>query len=240
MLIPSTSTSFITLISDSLRLRHETLAMAFVYINKYLQYLRDEPAVQDLLDDHTLGLASLSLATKATESPRRLREFLLPAYALLNPASEPLTFPSALYDSLRGTLVAAEFILLRVLRFDIRLPLPFDYLPRFLEKMLTLDGTDHLDFLGDDEREEVCVVDVKDTTLGRGVWALVGEAVKSYRLVNLFPARTVAAACFFIVLEENGVKLPTTKEAWVKKLTGDRVEFEDFEEAVEEVRNLKR
>src|SRR5882757_7952573 len=52
MLIPSTSTSFITLISDSLRLRHETLAMAFVYINKYLQYLRDEPSAQDLLDDH--------------------------------------------------------------------------------------------------------------------------------------------------------------------------------------------
>ena len=59
----------------------------------------------ELTSPQTLSLAALSLATKATESPRRLREFLLPAYALLHPTADPLTFPSTLYDALRGTLV---------------------------------------------------------------------------------------------------------------------------------------
>ena len=193
----------------------------------------------ELTSPQTLSLAALSLATKATESPRRLREFLLPAYALLHPTADPLTFPSTLYDALRGTLVAAEFVLLRVLRFDIRLPLPFDYLPRFLDKTLSsLDGADHLDHLADDEKDEICVVDVRDTVLGRRAWALAGRAVQSYRLVNLFPARTVATAVFFVVLQENGIRLPAARDLWVRKLAGDRVAYEDFEEAVEEVLRL--
>jgi len=111
VLVPATSVAFMTLISDSLRLRQETLAMAFVYTNKYFQYIREDSTAPDLLDEHTLVLASLSLATKATESPRRLRELLLPAHELLNPTSDPLTFPSTLYDSLRSTLVTAELLL---------------------------------------------------------------------------------------------------------------------------------
>ncbi|KAI5818197.1 hypothetical protein BZA77DRAFT_307586 [Pyronema omphalodes] len=239
LLTCTNSFTFITLISDSLRLRDETLAMAFVYINKYLSFLRDTPDAEELLDDYTLSLASLSLATKATESPRRLREFLLPAYSLMNPDAEPLTFPSALYDSLRGTLVAAEFLLLRVLRFDIRLPLPFDYLPRYLEKTLVLHGTDHLDFAGHDEKEEISVVDVKFTALGRKTWRLVVEAMKDFRLVNFFTARTVAVACFWVVLEKEGMKAREGRERWLKRLTGDRVDVVDFEEAVGDVKRLE-
>jgi hypothetical protein len=150
-----------------------------------------------------------------------------------------LTFPSALYDALRGTLVTAELILLRTLRFDIRLPLPHDYLPRMLEKTLTLDGTGHIDELGDEEKDEIAVAEVRDTRLGAAAYGLAGEAVRNYRLVNLFPARTVAAACVFVALEEAGLKVAQERRVWVKKLTGDRVEFVDFEEAVEEVRELR-
>ena len=52
VLVPATSVAFMTLISDSLRLRQETLAMAFVYHNKYFQYIREDPAASDLLDEH--------------------------------------------------------------------------------------------------------------------------------------------------------------------------------------------
>jgi len=97
-----------------------------------------------------------------------------------------------------------------------------------------------LDYMRPDEREEVSVMHVKDTSLGRAVWSLVGETAKSYRLVNLFPARTVAVACFYICVQEGGLKITMSLETWVKKLTGDRVEYEDFEEAVEEVRSLKK
>ena len=43
--------AFMTLIADSLRLRAETLAMAFVYTHKYHHHLTRTPT-PDLLDDH--------------------------------------------------------------------------------------------------------------------------------------------------------------------------------------------
>ena len=135
--------------------------------------------------------------------------------------------------------MTAELILLRVLRFDIRLPQPLDYVPRFLQKTLALPGTEHLDGLAEEEREEVGVVDVAETALGRCVGGVVQGAVKSYRLVNLFTARTVAAACFFVAAERMGVVAAAEgEEEWVRRLTSGRVEFEDFVEAVEEVRNV--
>jgi len=118
--------------------------------------------------------------------------------------------------------------------------LAFDYLPRYLEKTLTLGGTGHLDFMREDEKEEISAVDVKDTMMGKRAWSLAGEAAKTYRLVNLFPPKTVATAVVYVCLEEMEVKLPVERAEWVRKLTGDRVEFEDFEEAVEDVRALRR
>jgi hypothetical protein len=108
-----------------------------------------------------------------------------------------------------------------------------------LEKTLTLDGTGHIDELGDEEKDEIAVAEVRDTRLGAAAYGLAGEAVRNYRLVNLFPARTVAAACVFVALEEAGLRVAQERRVWVKKLTGDRVEFVDFEEAVEEVRELR-
>lgn len=199
----------------------------------------------------TLGLASLSLATKSTESPRRLREFLVPAHAVLRPTAAPLTFPSARYDALRASLVAAELTLLRVLRFDIRLDQPLDYVPRLLARALALPGTEHLDGLAAEDRAEAAVVDVDDSVLAAAVRAVVRDAVTDYRLVSLFTARTVAAACFRVAAEGLGLLLfrrapnddddddtddDDERRAWLGRLTAGRVEFGDFEEAVERVR----
>ncbi|KAH0614594.1 uncharacterized protein H6S33_000230 [Morchella sextelata] len=211
--------------------------------------------VSDLLDEHnqanapgppgtrpapatahqTLSLASLSLATKATESPRRLREFLIPAYTLQHPTSPPLTFPSPLYDALRSTLVTAELLLLRVLRFELRLPLPYEYLPRLLERALTLSDAP----AAEEERLECRVVDWKDTALGRAVWVKVAQAMTRYRVCNFFPARAVAAACvYYVAVVERGLRAPGGAEVWVRRVAGERVEWEDFVDALEEIRAL--
>ena len=53
-----------------------------------------------------------------------------------NPLSGALKIPSEAYDTLRATLVQAELALLRVLGFELRLPSPMDYLPRYLERAM--------------------------------------------------------------------------------------------------------
>lgn len=137
------------------------------------------------------------------------------------------------------TLVTAELLLLRILKFDLRLPLPFEYLPVMLRRGLALDGTAHLEDLVADERDEVNVVDVRDTTLGRAVRALAGEAMRSYRLVNYFSPRAVAVACLWVCATDCGLDLPADREPWVRRVTADKVDLEDFEDAVKDIRELR-
>lgn len=107
-----------------------------------------------------------------------MREILFPAHRLLHqhdgassdPISKPLVVPSATYDSLRATLVQAEVMLLRILGFELRIPLPLDYLPRYLERAIgdVANASENYDSWGKEEKEEYGVVkDAMDTSIGR-------------------------------------------------------------------------
>ena len=190
----------------------------------------------------TIALASLSVASKATESPRRLRELLFPAYRLLNPSpDEPLKAPSDLYDALRATIVQAELSLLRILGFNLRLSLPLEFISRYLEQALAevLDAGEDYRSWGKEEREEYGVVgDVMQTGIGRACRSKVIDACKNMQLAGFFPARAVAAASLFVVLEDRGLRLEESINEWVQRVTNRRVDKEDFDEAVAIVRTL--
>ena len=108
-----------------------------------------------------------------------MREILFPAHRLLhqydgssdsNPINRPLSVPSAIYDTLRATLVQAELMLLRVLGFELRLPLPLDYLSRYVDRAMgdVTDAGEDYDSWGKEEKEEYGVLkDSMETGLGR-------------------------------------------------------------------------
>ena len=118
-----------------------------------------------------------------------MREFLLPAHRLLHGPNEsrPLPFeniaktlviPSTTYDTLRSTLVQAELMLLRVLAFDLRVPLSLDYLPRYLERTfedVTGMGEEY-EAWTKEEREEHSVLLRMDTGIGKACKARAVEA----------------------------------------------------------------
>ncbi|KAH0544850.1 hypothetical protein FGG08_001079 [Glutinoglossum americanum] len=246
---PSDTISFMTILADVLRLPEETLAMAFMYMNRYRKYYRTTEEI-DFLDAHTLALASLSLSSKGTESPRRLREFLLPAYRLLhgsNPHAHPLTFPSELYDSLRATIVQAELMLLRVLKFELRIPLPFEFLPRYLDRTVgELNvggggwlGTEDYDGMGKEQRDEYKVARLMETGIARACKAEIVTALQSYQLANYFPARTIAAACLYVTLREKGLRVTQSVGSWLEEVTGGRVDAGDFHDVVAELEQNK-
>jgi len=68
-----------------------------------------------------------------------MREILVPAYRIINPDQPSLTFPSDLYDALRFSTVTSELILLRILKFELRVTLPQNYLPRLIPRCLLAD-----------------------------------------------------------------------------------------------------
>ncbi|KAI4119080.1 MAG: hypothetical protein LQ345_000955 [Seirophora villosa] len=183
MPIPEDALAFTDAVADILRLPDETLAMSYIYFNRYLRFHGDQQA-PDPLDPYTLSLATLSLASKSTESPRRLSSILLPAYTLLHPSSSssddpPLTIPSSNYDALRATLVEAELILLRVLGFELRLPSPLEFLQRYLERAMEgVHGVgEDYDAWDKEGREEYGALDgLMETRLGRRCRAKTVEA----------------------------------------------------------------
>lgn len=84
--------------------------------------------------------------------------------------TQPLTVPSKAYDTLRATLVQAELMLLRVLGFELRIPLPLDYLPRYLERAIgdVAMAAEDYDAWGKEEKEEYGVMKVAmDTGVGK-------------------------------------------------------------------------
>ena len=118
-----------------------------------------------------------------------MREILFPAHSLLhqktevnsnqNPIATPLTVPSEMYDTLRATLVQAELILLRILGFELRIPLPLDYLPRYLERAINdISGVgEDYDVWSKEDKEEYGVVKrTMDTGIGRACRAKVLKA----------------------------------------------------------------
>ncbi|OCK80456.1 hypothetical protein K432DRAFT_425724 [Lepidopterella palustris CBS 459.81] len=235
------------LMADILRLPDETLAMAFIYVNRFTKYTRSAEAVP-ALDSHTLALSSISLASKSTGSPRRLRSLLVPAHRLLHsasPNSTPLAIPSTLYDTLRHTLVRAELILLRVLKFELRIPLPLEFLPRYLDRTIGelnvegggWGGTECYEEFEKDRREEFQVMSLMETGVGMACRIKAVEACKDYQLANFFPARALAAACVYITFQNRGLDIGKDRKAWLGDITGRKVDVEDFEEAVTIIRS---
>ena len=96
--------------------------------------------------------------------------------------SGPLKIPSEAYDMLRATLVQAELMLLRVLGFELKLPSPMDYLPKYLERAMEdfSDAGEDYEAWGKEYRAEYGVVEGgwMGTRLGKRasemvVWAYV-------------------------------------------------------------------
>ena len=230
----------------------------------------------------TLALATLSLASKATESPRRLRELLLPAHHLLHSSSPaqhgadanpeslsgPLKIPSEAYDMLRATLVQAELMLLRVLGFELKLPSPMDYLPRYLERAMedVSDVGEDYEAWGKEYRAEYGVVeggwmgtrfgksaremvvfayvsilsvDLKNNADVRAVLSSKLHRCRNYQLANLFPPRAVALACVYKALELKGLIIKEEIAEWTDQISSGKVDAEDLEEVILEWQHSK-
>lgn len=74
----SLDVGFLLNILTQLRLSEQAIALALIYTHKYYKWQKLRS--QRVLSSESLALAATSLAAKAAEKPRRLREILVPAY----------------------------------------------------------------------------------------------------------------------------------------------------------------
>ena len=90
---------------------------------------------------------------------------------------------------LRATLVQAELMLLRVLGFELKLPSPMDYLPRYLERAMedVNDVGEDYEAWGKEYRAEYGVVEGgwMGTRLGKSAREIVVSAYVTIILLDL-------------------------------------------------------
>ncbi|KAL1647374.1 hypothetical protein SLS58_002702 [Diplodia intermedia] len=196
--------SMITLLGDILRLPEECLALSFVFLNRYQKFQRQQKTLLGL-DDHMLALACLSVASKAKDAPRR-----------------------------------SELILLRVLKFELRVSTPFDFLSGYLGEAMRDFGVDDgsadakgcFDDRNKEKKEADRIADLMETGIAKDCKAKALNACKNYQLANYFPAKTVTAACIYIILRDRGLLRGIDTKSWLKDKVSRSIEMEDFEEAV--------
>lgn len=61
---------------------------------------------------------------------------------------------------------------------------------------------------------------------------------KNYSLANLYPARAVAAGCVWFTMEKRGWVGAPEMRKWVDRTTSGKVDIEDLQEIVEQLRML--
>ena len=115
-----------------------------------------------------------------------MREILLPAHRLLHnqhdqetDMAKRLTVPSETYDRLRATIVQAELVLLRVLGFELRFPLPLTYLPRYLNRAfenVERAGEDYEGWDAEKRAEYGVIGSPMNTVMGRAITIKALEA----------------------------------------------------------------
>ncbi|KAF2141350.1 uncharacterized protein K452DRAFT_359124 [Aplosporella prunicola CBS 121167] len=249
MLLATGPISLLTLMADVIRVPEECLAMSFLYLNRYIKFYRSQ-GLEIPLDQNMLALASLSLASKATEASRRLRDILLPAWRLMQqnkPDAKPLIVPSETYDALRAALVQTELILLRVLKFELRILLAFEFIPSYLKRTVGVlnsgeggwGGTDDYDHCTQEIKESGQIASFMETGVAKACTASIVEAYKDYQLANFFTARTIAAACLYVTLRKRGLFIQADIASWLRSSISRSIDVEDFEDAVSGLQKLE-
>ena len=142
-----------------IRRPEDTLCTAILFIHRYRRWNELQPDEAINVDEHVLVVGGLKLidvacffsigltgiqidrtpssnARNSTACISVVIPFPLTDRRIINPDKPPLTFPSDLYDSLRFSTVTSELIVLRILKFELRVTLPQSYLSRLIMRCL--------------------------------------------------------------------------------------------------------
>ncbi|KAK9388074.1 hypothetical protein V1515DRAFT_635241 [Lipomyces mesembrius] len=271
--LPNNALQFLFLLGEVLRLPLNTICTALVFSHKYHVFTKSarqlaEQAGQqysELIDDYSLSITCLSLATKATESPRRLRELLVPAYHLLHGPSVPrLTFPSHAYDALRAGIVYFELVLLRILDYEtgIRTALSSNF--AILERALDRGISAHVYGVKDladiirgsmqegstttrsaarqdqDYADEYGIVCLYSTAIGRTAidWVLI--CYQKEEVALSFKPAAIAAASIYMAILDRGYAIECAIEEWVSRVARNGLDKSEDIVAYEDREHLKQ
>jgi len=112
--------------------------------------------------------------------------------------------------------------MLRILKFELRVTLPQEYLPRLIPRCLSAE-------------EPPTDEELRKTTLYRRTQAKIVHGMTSSKLATLYTPRTVAVACLYDTLRELNFRIASFED-WCADI--GKIDDRDVDEAIEDLRSL--
>ncbi|TPX39829.1 hypothetical protein SeMB42_g06229 [Synchytrium endobioticum] len=184
-----------------------TAVVLFHRVNDYLKTTDMSNVPQDALREQALVMALLNLASKQTESHRKLRDIVNCTYWAYNHNASQDKGHLQIgkeYWTWRDILVTTELVVLRILNFDLQVHLPFQWLPEIIDDICAQDKWDFSGGVGG--RNAILLAQVS--------WDYVCLAVSVERIVTKHSALSLALACVFVAMKAAKFRLPWTVEKW--------------------------
>ncbi|KAJ3150727.1 hypothetical protein HDU86_006344 [Geranomyces michiganensis] len=223
---------FIVQAGSMLHVEPQTSAAALVYYHRYNAFIATLPANQDRMDDYMAAMACVHLSTKQYEEPLKMRDIINVCYWLVTVKEQndeddgaeeeqsqkgeeatyhhrrrrrdPYLVISDEYWDLKNSLMTAELVLLRILRFDVnKAPSPFPYVVGLLADMRkNLSAT-----LADGEQRSMALEDL--TAVAQTALGLAHDAHLCPRIVDwLIMPVELALAATYLALRVHSVAPP--------------------------------
>ncbi|KAI3662574.1 hypothetical protein MP638_000684 [Amoeboaphelidium occidentale] len=165
-----------------------------------------------------LILACVQVATKSTEEHRKLRDIFNCFYFTMHGRFMPVNED---YWRMRDSVGKVEFVLLRILRFHLAIPLAYPFILRIVNAMMQQQQQQPASDQPIDQNLEAtrsALLQVS-MTLANDAYCLNSDGVN---LGSLHSPRVIAVGCVYVALRSFGMKLPIEFTKWVQNWSGKR------------------
>ncbi|KAK9723065.1 hypothetical protein K7432_002174 [Basidiobolus ranarum] len=209
---------YIILAGEKLKLPQPTIATAIVlyYRVKNSQsqlssqgrqeskQLEQENETCDDLEVYLLVTTCINLACKTTEVSRKVRDIINVGYRLLHPTESPLRIGEA-YWKMKDSLLSSELIVLRILRFEVDVELPYPWINKIIKGMCywkDVEIENDVDrLLHNDSHPMIQAV-------FQLAWAFVHDCLRTPPIMLSHPPIHIALACVHLAIRSLNVENP--------------------------------
>ncbi|KAK9723066.1 hypothetical protein K7432_002174 [Basidiobolus ranarum] len=193
--------------------------------------LEQENETCDDLEVYLLVTTCINLACKTTEVSRKVRDIINVGYRLLHPTESPLRIgevnmlQSSLFKSLlisyrkqaywkmKDSLLSSELIVLRILRFEVDVELPYPWINKIIKGMCywkDVEIENDVDrLLHNDSHPMIQAV-------FQLAWAFVHDCLRTPPIMLSHPPIHIALACVHLAIRSLNVENPQSFHEWCK------------------------
>ncbi|ORX97985.1 hypothetical protein K493DRAFT_313839 [Basidiobolus meristosporus CBS 931.73] len=164
------------------------------------------------LEDYLLLTSCINLACKTTEVSRKVRDIINVGYRILHPTEPPLRINEE-YWQMKDSLSSSELIVLRILRFEMDVELPYPWINKILKGMCYWKDVEI-----ENDVDRLLHNDSHPTiqAIFQLAWAFAHDCLRSRSIMLSSPPIHIALACVHLAIRSLNATNPQPFHEWCK------------------------